>query len=97
MAKLLFDPMTYQFYFPSGSEDRAAKAAGFGWDPFRLRYYTEDPKVAVRLRRFGSSYVKCLLAEALDTTPLDKHTASRASSRRTSRPIRVSLASISIH
>jgi hypothetical protein len=89
MAKLLFDPRTYQFYFPAGSGNRAAQAAGFAWDPFRLRYYTEDPKVAVRLAAAGDSYVKRLLAEALDT-------ASRAPMR-TLGSISASLPSTSIH
>jgi hypothetical protein len=69
MPKLLFDPVTYQFYFRCSSEDGAsAKAAGFGWDPIRRRYYTEDPKVAVGLASRGDNYVKHLIADALETT-----------------------------
>ena len=97
MAKLLFDPMTYQFYFPAGSADRAAKAAGFGWDPLRLRYYTEDPKVAIRLAGAGSSFVKHLLAEALAAAPLDEPTISCTALRRTLRPTRVPMPSTAIH
>jgi len=96
MAKLLFDPRTYQFYFAAGSANRAAQAAGFAWDPLRLRYFTEDPKVAVRLAAAGDSYVKRLLAEALDTAPLGKPTASRALME-TLGSIRASSPSTSIH
>src|SRR5271157_2914473 len=66
MSKLRFDPITYQFYIRSAAEDGApARAAGFGWDPVRRRYYTEDPKVAVGLASSGDNYVKHLLADAL--------------------------------
>ena len=34
MAKLLFDPVTYQFYYRCLSEETAAKAAGFRGIPF---------------------------------------------------------------
>jgi hypothetical protein len=97
MTKLLFDPITYHFYCPRGSENPAAKAAGFDWDPLRLRYYTEDPKVAVQLANHGSNYVNRLLADALDTAPLGKTTAARVSSRRSPGPTRVSLPSTSVH
>jgi len=47
MPKLRFDPVTYQFYYRCQPQDGApAKAAGFGWDPVRRRYYTEDPNIA---------------------------------------------------
>jgi hypothetical protein len=36
MAKLRFDPVTYQFYYQCPSQEGApAKAAGFSWDPIR--------------------------------------------------------------
>jgi hypothetical protein len=69
MPKLLFDPVAYQFYYRCRPEDSApAKAAGFGWDPIRRRYYTEDPMVALVLASRGDSYVKLLLADALEAT-----------------------------
>jgi hypothetical protein len=50
MPKLLFDPVAYQFYYRCRPEDSAPTiAAGFGWDPIRRRYYTEDPMVAMVL------------------------------------------------
>ena len=67
MPKLLFDPLAYQFYYRCRSEDSApAIAAGFRWDPVRRRYYTEDPMVAMVLASRGDSYVKLLLADALE-------------------------------
>src|SRR5205814_4539289 len=64
MPKLLFDPVAYQFYYRCRSEDSApAIAAGFGWDPIRRRYYTEDPMVAMVLANRGDEYCKLLLAE----------------------------------
>jgi hypothetical protein len=69
MPKLLFDPVAYQFYYRCRPEDSApAKAAGFGWDPIRRRYYTEDPMIALVLASRGDSYVKLLLADALEAT-----------------------------
>ena len=69
MARLLFDPVTYQFYYRCRSEESApATAAGFGWDPIRGRYYTEDPMVAMALANRGNNYVKHLLADALEAT-----------------------------
>jgi hypothetical protein len=69
MPKLLFDPVAYQFYYRCRPEDSApAKAAGFGWDPIRRRYYTEDPMVAMVLASRGDSYVKLLLADTLEAT-----------------------------
>jgi hypothetical protein len=69
MPNLRFDPLTYQFYYRCAPEHgAAAKVAGFGWDPLRRRFYTEDPKVAAGLANFGDSYVKLLLADVLDAT-----------------------------
>jgi hypothetical protein len=66
MSKLRFDPVTYQFYYRCGAqESEEARAAGFGWDPLRRRYYTEDPGVAICLARRGDAYVRQLLAEAV--------------------------------
>ena len=68
MAKLLFDPVTYQFYYRCRSEERApAVAAGFGWDPIRRRYCTDDPTVAMSLAKYGDTYVKRLLADVVET------------------------------
>lgn len=74
MAILRFDPVTYQFYYRCPSEGgAAAKAAGFGWDPIRRRYYTEDPNVAAGLASYGDSYVKLLLADVLEARTPHKH------------------------
>ena len=68
MAKLLFDPVTYQFYYRCRSEETApAKAAGFGWDPNRRSYCTDDPTVAMSLAKYGDIYVKRLLADVVET------------------------------
>jgi hypothetical protein len=68
MAKLLFDPVTYQFYYRCRSEERApAIAAGFGWDPIRRRYCTDDPIVAMGLARYGDADVRRLLADVVET------------------------------
>ena len=73
MAKLQFDPITYQFYYRCRSEESApATAAGFGWDPIRRRYFTEDPMVAMALASRGDNYVKHLLADALEATASHK-------------------------
>jgi hypothetical protein len=73
MSKLRFDPVTYQFYFKCCHEDgERAKAAGFGWDPMRRRYYTEDPNVAAGLSRSGDDHVAELLADALGATTAHK-------------------------
>ena len=76
MAKLRFDPITYHFYYQCRSEERGpAIAAGFGWDPVRRRYCTDDPIVAMSLARYGDTYVKQLLAdvvEAADVPPRGK-------------------------
>ena len=67
MAKLLFDPVTYQFYYRCRSEERApAVAAGFGWDPIRRRYSTDDPTVAMGLAKYGDTYVRRLLADVVE-------------------------------
>ena len=74
MPKLLFDPLAYQFYYRCRPEDRApAVAAGFRWDPIRRRYFTEAPMVAMVLAGRGDSYVKLLLADALEATTARKH------------------------
>ena len=68
MAKLLFDPVTYHFYYRCRSEERApAIAAWFGWDPIRRRYCTDDPTVAMTLAKYGDTYVKRLLADVVET------------------------------
>lgn len=83
MAKLLFDPITYQFYYRCPSEESApATAAGFGWDPIRRRFYTEDPMVAMALASRGDNYVKHLLADALETTAFHKPPEGAGGSRR---------------
>jgi len=83
MTKLLFDPVTYQFYYRCHSEESApATAAGFGWDPIRRRYYTEDPMVAMALTSRGDNYVKHLLADALEATASSKHPEGAGRSRR---------------
>jgi hypothetical protein len=44
MTKLLFDPVTYQFYYRCRSEESApASAAGFGWDPFVVGFIPRIP------------------------------------------------------
>jgi hypothetical protein len=83
MAKLLFDPVTYQFYYRCPPEESApAAAAGFGWDPIRRRFYTEDPMVAMALASRGDNYVKHLLADTLETTALHRHPVGAGRSRR---------------
>jgi hypothetical protein len=74
MAKLRFDPVAYQFYYQCPPQEGAtAKAAGFGWDPIRRRYYTEDPSIAVNLEASADSYAKLLLADVLSAAPSHKH------------------------
>jgi hypothetical protein len=99
MPKLLFDPVAYQFYYRCRPEDSApAKAAGFGWDPIRRRYYTEDPMVALVLASRGDSYVKLLLADALDATMPRKHPErARRSSRWMPGPNGTSIPSSLLH
>jgi hypothetical protein len=83
MAKLQFDPITYQFYYRCRSEESApATAAGFGWDPIRRRYFTEDPMVAMALASRGDNYVKHLLADALEGAASYKHPRTTNGSRR---------------
>jgi hypothetical protein len=74
MAKLRFDPVAYQFYYQCPPQEGAtAKAAGFGWDPIRRRYYTEDPSIAVNLEASADGYAKLLLADVLSAAPSHKH------------------------
>ena len=74
MAKLRFDPVTYQFYYRCIPEEGApAKAAGFRWDPIRRRYYTEDPSIAANFEACADSYAKLLLADVLGAAPSHKH------------------------
>ena len=74
MPKLRFDPVTYQFYYRCAPQDGApAKAAGFGWDPARRRYYTEDPKVAASLESHGDFYARLLLADVLGAVTSPQH------------------------
>ena len=74
MAKLMFDPITYQFYYQCPPQEGApAKAAGFGWDLIRRRYYTEDPTIAVNFEACADSYAKLLLADVLSAAPSHKH------------------------
>ena len=83
MAKLLFDPITYQFYYRCRSEESTpATAAGFGWDPIRRRHYTEDPMVAIALASRGDNYVKHLLADVLEATASYGHPEGAGGSRR---------------
>ena len=71
MAKLLFDPVTYQFHYRCRSEESApAIAAGFGWDSIRRRYSTDDPAVAMALARYGDNYVRRLLADTVESPVL---------------------------
>ena len=92
MAKLLFDPIAYQFYYRCRREDSApAIAAGFGWDPIRRRYYTEDPMVAIVLAGRGDDYVKDLLADALEAAAPRKRPEA-AGGRRKAAPAAVHIA-----
>jgi hypothetical protein len=73
MAKLRFDPVTYQFYYQFPPQEGApAIAAGFGWDPIRRRYYTEDPNIAVNFEACADSYAKLLLADVLSAASSHK-------------------------
>ena len=73
MSKLRFDPVAYQFYYRCRAEEcEEARAAGFGWDPVRRRYYTEDPGVAMCLAGRGDSYVRHLLADAIGLAALGR-------------------------
>jgi hypothetical protein len=74
MPKLRFDPVTYQFYYRCGPQDGAMpKDAGFGWDPVRRRYFTEDPNVAANLESHGDFYARLLLADVLGAVPSPQH------------------------
>jgi hypothetical protein len=74
MPKLKFDPVTYQFYYRCGPQDGATpKAAGFGWDPVRRRYFTEDPNVAASLKSYGDFYARLLLADVLGAVTSPQH------------------------
>jgi hypothetical protein len=66
VLKLLFDPVTYQFYYRRPPDASApAKTAGFSWDPVRRRYFTDDPRVAAALAKHGDTYVRRLLADVV--------------------------------
>ena len=99
MAKLQFDPVTYQFYYRCRSEESApATAAGFDWDPVRRRLYTEDPMVAMALASHGDNYVKHLLADALETKALHKCPEGACGSRRNAPgTASISITSNSVH
>jgi hypothetical protein len=99
MAKLLFDPVTYQFYYRCRSEESTrATAAGFGWDPIRRRYSTDDPAVAMALASRGDDYVKLLLADALEAEVLHEHTAVNLRHRKRA-PLRgdIGISSSNVH
>ena len=99
MAKLRFDPVTYQFYYQCPPQEGApAKAAGFGWDPIRRRYYTEDPTIAVNLEVSADSYAKLLLADVLSAAPSHKHQErSREASAWMPRPKAAASAQLRMH
>ncbi len=74
MSKLLFDPVTYQFYYRCHPDAGGpARAAGFSWDPVRRRYYTLNPKVAAALASCADNYVRLLLADAFENDVLHEH------------------------
>src|SRR5260370_30513825 len=82
MAKLRFDPVTYQFYYQCPPQEGApAKAAGFGWDPIRRRYYTEYPMVAMALARRGDNFFKHLLDAPHGATASYSHPESAGRTR----------------
>jgi hypothetical protein len=99
MAKLLFDPVAYQFFYRCRPEDSApAIGAGFRWDPIRRRYYTEDPMVAMVLGSRGDGYVKQLLADALEAAaPRKRHGALGRRQYSAPAPMPISMLSNSIH
>ncbi len=99
MAKPLFDPVAYQFYYRCRPEDSApAIAAGFGWDPIRRRYYTEDSMAAMVLGSRGDGYVKQLIADAFEAAAPRKRQKA-AGRRQQSAPaaIPISIRSNRIH
>jgi hypothetical protein len=99
MPKLRFDPNTYQFYYRCGPQDGATpKAAGFGWDPVRRRYFTEDPNVAASLERHGDFYAKLLLADVLGAVTSPQHLQpGRGSSQRLPQTSATAISSSTIH
>lgn len=99
MPKLLFDPVTYQFYYRCHPDAGGpARVAGFSWDPVRRRYYTLDPKVAAGLASRGDDYVRLLLADALETDVLHEHSQVGVGHRRMiSSTQHISLASRTVH
>ena len=91
MSRLLFDPVAYQFYYRCRSDEIAhAKAAGFAWDPVRRRHYTENPIVAAALASRGDSYVRRLLADALEAASNQRSEASGRPSHGRSRTASIS-------
>ena len=99
MPKLRFDPVTYQFYYRCQPQDGApVKAAGFGWDPIRRRYYTEDPSIAVNFEACADRYAKLLLADVLSAAPSHKHKErSREASAWRPRPKAAAISSPAFH
>ena len=99
MAKLRFDPVTYQFYYQCPPQEGApTKAAGFGWDPIRRRYYTEDPSIALNLAACADSYAKLLLADVLSAAVSHKHQErSREASAWMPRPKAAAISSPAFH
>ncbi len=88
MLRLLFDPVTYQFYYRRPPDESApAKTAGFSWDPVRRRYFTDDPRVAVALAKHGDTYVRRLLADVVegDAMPVNRE-GGTANSRSSEAP-----------
>jgi hypothetical protein len=99
MPKLRFDPNTYQFYYRCGPQDGATpKAAGFGWDPVRRRYFTEDPNVAASLESHGDFYARLLLADVLGAVTSPQHLQrGRGSSQRAPQTRATAISSSTIH
>jgi hypothetical protein len=99
MPKLRFDPVTYQFYYRCESQDGATpKAAGFGWDPVRRRYFTEDPNVAASLEGHCDFYARRLLADVLGAVTSPQHLQSaRGSSVRVRQTKETTVSSSLVH
>jgi hypothetical protein len=99
MAKLRFDPVTYQFYYQCPPQEGApAKATRLGWDPIRRRCYTEDPSIAVNFEACADSYAKLLLADVLSAAPSHKHREhSRDASAWRPRPKAAAISSPAFH
>jgi len=72
-VRILSTYMQVFYYQCPPQEGAPAKAAGFGWDPIRRRYYTEDPSIAVNFEACADSYAKLLLADVLSAAPSHKH------------------------